>query len=313
MSTAQILFLLVTFVTTSVVSYFIMAYFGTSSETQRLEAVADDTPRPGASPWDAAGGWIKHLLAPLAKLSLPAEKWENSPLRIRFMNAGYRGVAAPVIYFSAKTFLTFAIPGLFAIYLTGGQLDLKGQTTLFLLLALAATGYYFPNIVLARLIARRRRELFEYFPDALDLMRICVEAGLGLDAAIARVGEELRMNSEAIYDEFHLVGLELRAGASRDRALSNLALRMGLEDVDSLVAMLIQAERFGTSVADSLRVHSDSLRTKRRLRAEEAAAKIPVKLLFPLIFFLFPAFLVVLLGPAFISIYRVLFATLAGH
>ena len=118
------------------------------------------------------------------------------------------------------------------------------------------------------------------------------------------------MNSEALYDELHLVGLELRAGASRDRALHNLSLRMGLEDADALVTMLVQAEKFGTSVADSLRVHADTLRQKRRFRAEETAAKVPVKLLFPLIFCMFPAFMVVL-GPAFISIYRVLFATFA--
>jgi tight adherence protein C len=208
--------------------------------------------------------------------------------------------------------LTFVIPGILAIYATSSN-SLTGQTTLLLVLAFAAIGYYLPNIVLAQLITHRRRELFENFPDALDLMRICVEAGLGLDAAIARVGEELRRNSEALYDELHLVGLELRAGASRDRALRNLALRMGLEEADALVAMLVQAERFGTSVADSLRVHSDSLRIKRRLRAEETAAKVPVKLLFPLIFCMFPAFLVVLLGPAFISIYRILFATFAGQ
>jgi tight adherence protein C len=310
---AQIVFLLVIFAAVSAVTYFVMAYFAKPAGMQRLNAIAEDAYRGAPSPWRATRSWIGNLLARVAKLSVPQEKWENSPLRVRFMNAGFRGVAASAVYFAAKTSLTFVIPGLVAIYMAAGDLQLKGQTMLLVLLALAAIGYYLPNFVLARLIARRQGELFENLPDALDLMRICVEAGLGIDAAIARVGDELRMNSEALYDELHLVGLELRAGASRDRALRNLALRMGLEEADALVAMLVQAERFGTSVADSLRVHSDGLRVKRRFRAEENAAKVPVKLLFPLIFCMFPAFLVVLLGPAFISIYRIMFTTLAGQ
>jgi tight adherence protein C len=166
---------------------------------------------------------------------------------------------------------------------------------------------------LARRIAYRKREIFESFPDALDLIIVCVEAGLGLDAALARVGEEMHMRSPILGEELHLINLELRAGSSRERALRNLALRTGVEDIDTLVAMLVQSDRFGTSVADSLRVHADGLRTKRRLRAEEAAAKIAVKLLFPLIFLIFPSMLLVLLGPAFISINRILLPTLSGQ
>jgi tight adherence protein C len=123
----------------------------------------------------------------------------------------------------------------------------------------------------------------------------------------------MRLKSAPLAEELHLVTLELRAGNTRERALRNLALRTGVEEIDTLVAMLVQADRFGTTVADSLRVHSDSLRTKRRLRAEEAAAKIPVKLLFPLIFCIFPSMLLVLLGPAFISVYRVLLPTFTGQ
>lgn len=178
---------------------------------------------------------------------------------------------------------------------------------------MAALGYFLPNIVLERQITYRKREVFENFPDAIDLMTVCVEAGLGLDAAISRVGEEMRLKSLILAGELHLVNLELRAGGARERALRNLALRTGVEEVDALAAMLVQADRFGTSVADSLRVHSDSLRTKRRLRAEETAATIPTKLLFPLIFCIFPSMLLVLLGPAFISIYRALLPSRAGQ
>jgi tight adherence protein C len=181
------------------------------------------------------------------------------------------------------------------------------------LLVAAAIGYYLPNIVLRRMIFVRQREIFETFPDALDLMTVCVESGLGIDAALSRVTDEMRHRSEVLSDELHLVTLELRAGGSKEKALRNLAMRTGVEDVDTLVAMLIQAERFGTSIADSLRVHADTLRTKRRFRAEEAAAKIALKLLFPLIFCIFPAMLLVLLGPAFIQIYRVLLPTMAGN
>src|SRR5690606_24217706 len=167
--------------------------------------------------------------------------------------------------------------------------------------------------ILNRIVAVRQRELFENFPDAIDLMTVCVEAGLGLDAALAKVGEEMQISSKVLSEEIYLVGLELRAGASREKALRNLALRTGVEEVEALVAMLVQADRFGTSTAASLRVYSDTLRTKRRLRAEETAAKIALKLLFPLIFFIFPSLMVVVLGPALISMYRSLLPALAGQ
>jgi tight adherence protein C len=166
--------------------------------------------------------------------------------------------------------------------------------------------------VLNRLVFVRQREIFETFPDALDLMTVCVEAGLGIEAALVRVADEMQHKSEALAEELHLVTLELRAGLERARALRNLANRTGVEEVEGFVAMIIQAERFGTSIAASLRIHSDMLRTRRRQRAEEAAAEIALKLLFPLIFFIFPSLMLVLLGPAMIQIYRVLLPTMAG-
>jgi len=143
-------------------------------------------------------------------------------------------------------------------------------------------------------------------------MTVCVEAGLGVEAALARVADEMQHKSEALAEEMHLVTLELRAGMNREQALRNLAIRTGVEEVEGFVAMINQAERFGTSIAASLRIHSDMLRTRRRQRAEEAAAKIALKLLFPLIFFIFPSLLLVLLGPAMIQIYRILLPTMAG-
>jgi len=176
----------------------------------------------------------------------------------------------------------------------------------------SAVGFYVPNLVLTRLIDSRQRKLFEDLPDALDLMTVCVEAGLGLDAAMMRVTQEIGVKSRALKDEFEMVLLELRAGSGRDKALRNLSLRTGVEDIDTLAAMLIQADRFGTSVGDSLRVYTDNLRTKRRMRAEEQAAKIALKLLFPLMFFIFPTLLTVLVGPSAIQVVRQLLPTMAA-
>ena len=254
--------------------------------------------------------WIErivHATGPLARLSVPGEGWERSPLRVRFMNAGLRGPSTPAAYFTAKSVLAIGLPALLFLFLGLSGARLTPTLTMAMLLIAAAIGYYLPNAILAHMVARRQRTILESFPDALDLLTVCVEAGLGLDAALLRVATEMEVTSPVLSEELHLVNLELRAGSSKEKALRNLSLRTGVEDVDTLVAMLIQAERFGTSVAASLRVHSDALRTKRRLRAEEAAAKIPIKLLFPLIFCIFPSMMLVLLGPAFIRMYRVFF------
>ena len=314
MSTMQIIYLVLVFVAVSLVSMLILLQLAPRLVQQRLNKLAGSGDASAMEP--VAPLWIQHVVklsGPIAKLSLPTEGWETSRLRIRFMNAGYRTSSSPVLFFASKTILALVLPGLLLLYAGAAGTGLQPNTFLFLLMVLAALGYFLPNVLLERKISLRKREIFESFPDAIDLMTVCVEAGLGLDAALARVGEEMHLTSPTLAEELHLVNLELRAGSTRERALRNLALRTGVEEVDMLVAMLVQADRFGTSVADSLRVHSESLRTKRRQRAEEAAAKIPVKLLFPLIFCIFPSMLLVLLGPAFISIYRVLLPTMAGQ
>jgi tight adherence protein C len=168
-------------------------------------------------------------------------------------------------------------------------------------------GYVVPGILLAKRAGRRVYRIQLSLPDALDLLVVSVEAGLGLDQALLRVGQELATAHPELSDELRLVTLELRAGKGRSEALRNLANRTGLEDVASLVTMLVQTDKFGTSVAQSLRVHSDVLRTKRRQRAEEAAAKTGVKMVFPLVFCIFPAIWVVTIGPAAIKFVQVLF------
>ncbi len=178
-----------------------------------------------------------------------------------------------------------------------------------ILLALggAALGYVLPSFVLARMAKKRQHRIRLSLPDALDLLVVSVEAGLGLDQALQRVGEELAFAHKDLSDELRLVNLEMRAGNARTDALRHLAERTGVDDLSSLTAMLIQTDKFGTSVAQSLRVHSDTLRTKRRQRAEEAAAKTGVKMVFPLVFCIFPAVWVVTIGPAAIKFVQVLF------
>jgi len=313
MTTVQVVYLAVIFIIVSGIAYTLIRLLTPRPAQARLEQIATENTRMDQqleNPWEQS---LVNFANPLASLSLPTEGWEGSPLRLRFMHAGYRLKSAPILYFAAKTLLAIAFPAFFFLYIGVSRLEMDTNSLLFFFLLLAAIGYYLPNMILSRKIFVRQRDLFENFPDAIDLMTVCVEAGLGLDAAMNKVGEEMYAKCPALAEELHLVNLEIRAGRSRDQALQNLAMRTGVEEIEGLVAMLIQADRFGTSIAASLRVHSDMLRTKRRLRAEEAAAKIALKLLFPLIFFIFPSLLLVLMGPAMIQIYRILLPTMAGQ
>lgn len=251
-------------------------------------------------------------LAPAGKLIMPEEGWENSSLRSSLVHAGIRSERAVLFFFASKMLVAVGLPGAFMLWTGIGHGPTHFNLTLLVLIALTLFGYYVPNLFLRHRERVRQREVFEKLPDAIDLMTVMVEAGLGLDAAIARVAQEISVQSPVLEDEFRMVGLELRAGASREQALRNLAIRTGVPEVNMLVSVLIQTDRFGTSMAESLRVHSETLRTKRRLRAEEQAAKLSLKLLFPLLFCIFPSIMIVLLGPAVISIYRVFFPIASG-
>ncbi len=317
MNSIQIIYLALIFIAVFVVALVILTQFNTKTLQDRLRIVKTGSgietemdQKSKVSPWV---GRIIELTKPVAKLSVPKEGWENSQLRIRFMNAGYRSETAPMVFFMAKTVLTFLLPAIFILYMIISEADYAADKMLFFIIVSAGLGYFLPNIFLERRIAYRKRQILDSFPDAMDLIIVCVESGLGLDAALARVSEEMHMISPVLGEELHLINLELRAGSSRERALRNLALRTGVEDIDTLVAMLVQSDRFGTSIAQALRVYAENLRTKRRLRAEEAAAKIALKLLFPLIFFIFPSMLLVLLGPALISINRILLPAMGGQ
>ncbi len=275
----------------------------------------DAVGRSGGDDGTSGYAWLEKIASltkPLAGLALPEAGWESSGLRVRFLNAGLRHSSIPILYFAAKAGLMLGLPAIFMLSLGIGHLSWGSNTILSVALLLAIIGYYLPTLLLSLRTNAYQRELFESFPDAMDLIIVCIEAGLGLDAAIARTGEEMRIRSKALAAELHLVTLELRVGVNREQAMNNLALRTGLEEVRSLVTMLRQADRFGTSIAESLRVHAESLRVRRHQKAEEAAVKLPVKLLFPLIFCIFPSLMMVLLGPAGISIYRVFLKSMAG-
>ena len=304
MSTKQILILALTFVLVFGVAALALVLLMRDPLKARLSTLAE----PDARQAEQGVSWMQRLarlVRPLADLSVPAEGWENSPMRLRFIHAGWRAPAIPGMFHAGKTMLTLGLPML-AYLLLRHDPERSAAVTFLWLVSAAACGYYLPDVFLKRKIFLRQREIFETFPDALDLMTVCVEAGLAMDAALARVGTEIGRKSPVLAEELQLVTLELRAGGAKDKALRNLALRTGVEDVDALVKMLIQAERFGTSVASALRIQSEQLRTRRRQIVEENAAKIGTKLLFPLIFFIFPALLVVLLGPSLMQIMRVL-------
>ncbi len=240
---------------------------------------------------------VRDMLAAIGQL-LPGQAQGGSGTELVLMRAGYRSAKAALAVRGAK--ILFPVAFAILVYATGIY-----HSNPFVFFAGALTvGYMLPEMWLVWRVHARQHRLRLSLPDGLDLLVICVEAGLGLDQSLIRVSEELRIVHPELSEEFHLVNLEMRVGKTRLEALRELARRTGLDDIKSLVAMLIQTERFGTSVAQSLRVHSDDLRTKRRQRAEEIAAKTTVKMVPALVFLIFPALLVVILGPAIITLLK---------
>ena len=272
---------------------------------QRLQAMAG----PGEkSQWTET---LVKITGPFARLSTPTGDWDQSPLRVKFFNAGIRNEDASLIYFGAKTLLPLVFAALaFGAFRT---LEESNLTLLFYVMLSAMLGCYLPNIFLHFKIKSRQREIFENFPDAADLMLVCVEAGLGLDAGLTKVAEEIQIKSIALAEELHLTNLEMRAGGTREKSLQNLALRTGVEEISTFAVMLMQADKFGTSIGESLRVFSDDLRHKRQVRAEELAAKVPTKMLFPLVVCIFPSIIMVIMGPAAIQIIRTILPMLGAQ
>lgn len=273
---------------------------------RRLQVIAGPAK---ASHWTET---VVNIAGPFARLSTPDDEWDKSELRLQFFHAGIRNPDARLLYFGAKTLLPLMMAG--AAFVVLRSLNQSSNLTLLLyVLVSALIGCYLPNVVVHMMIRSRQREIFETFPDAADLMLVCVEAGLGLDAGLTKVADEIRRKSVALAEELHLTNLEMRAGATREKSLRNLAMRTGIEEIGIFATMLTQADKFGTSIGDALRVFSDDLRNKRQVRAEEQAAKVPTKMLFPLVLCIFPAVIMIVLGPAVIRIIRTVLPMLGGH
>src|SRR5262245_542889 len=264
---------------------------------RRLGEVAGDSPHADADP-DRESRFVQ-VMKRLGQ-SAPKLRSETGKLRQRLVASGYRRNEALVVFYGLRLSLAIVLFLLLATPIVTKP-NLAGA------LGAALIGYVVPGMILARLAKRRQHLIRLGLPDVLDLLVVSVEAGLGLDQALQRVGEELAFAHPDLSDELRLVNLQLRAGKGRTEALHNLGERTGVDDVISLVAMLVQTDKFGTSIAQSLRVHSEVLRTKRRQRAEEAAAKTGVKMVFPLVFCIFPAVWVVTIGPAAVKFIQILF------
>jgi tight adherence protein C len=240
---------------------------------------------------------MEQAFDPLSK-ALPLSASEVSRARAWLIQAGYREPQHLTIYVGSRVLL--GLLGILAV------IAASGFHSPLLMVGVGGVGFFLPRFWLKRKIKARQRLITLGLPDALDLTVICVEAGLALDQAMMRVGEDLRHAHPELSAEFHMFNLEMRAGKPRVEALHNLATRTGVDDVRALVATLVQTDRFGTSVAQALRVHSDSLRTERRQRAEEQAAKTTIKMVIPLVLFILPSLLVVTIGPAVIQLFRTL-------
>jgi tight adherence protein C len=249
------------------------------------------------------GERMKGLVATAKALSsplMPQTELEQSNLKIKLANAGFRSDVAPMVYSGIRlvSLLIFFLIGLAVVIPREGF-----QLAAFKWVAvITGIGFYLPTIILWYLRTKRQQEIFLTLPDALDLLVVCVESGLGLDAAMRKVCDEMSEHAKVICEEFSLANFQLQMGRPRREVLHDLGVRTGVDDVRSLAAILIQADRFGSSIAQALRVQSDSMRTRRKQIAEEKAAKTAVQLIFPLVLFIFPGIFVVLVGPAAISI-----------
>ena len=295
-------------ITLGMMGVYWVLYRPQSAATERLRRMGgnNDSQQPIAvmTPTDSAASELAQRLASPINRLLPASATEAKKLQKQLMHAGFRSAEAPIIYRAIQLASMAGFPLMVAVTCAILARPLAGALV-WIILGFCV-GFFLPRFLLNKAISKRQRELRWGLADALDLMVVCVEAGLGLNAAMLKVSSELKDVHIDIATEFELANLEIRVGRERDEALRNLAERTGVDDLRSLVAMLIQTDKFGTSIAKALRVFSDSLRTKRRQRAEQEAQKAAVKLLLPLACFLFPTLFIAILGPAALNLMDVL-------
>ncbi|MEW4561871.1 type II secretion system F family protein [Bremerella sp. JC770] len=287
-----------------------------SRAEDRLDGLKDPYQRGGrngdkSTKGNALGKVLEKATPSLAKPLQPTNEKDANKLKDKLSHAGFRSEGAPT------TFLGLKFAGLIAgLVLGGGTFFVLGDFSLFgILKAAIVLGFFFylPEIGLWYLGKTRKEQIFRGLPDALDLMVVCVEAGLGLDQAMRKVAEEMKKTYRVIAEEFGMCNFQLQMGRARVDVLHELGARTGVEDLRSLAAILIQADKFGSSIAQALRVQSDAMRTRRRQIAEEKAAKTAVKMIFPLVFFIFPGIFVVLVGPAAITVVREMLPMMAAN
>ncbi|MDX8406625.1 MAG: type II secretion system F family protein [Mariprofundus sp.] len=288
-------------------------YGGKTNVQRRLEYIIHPEIMPEEG-LQREGGFTVRLAQSAAAFIAPEAGWDESGSKTRLVRAGYRSRTAVRTFWGNKIIFALLVPAIIVVALVIPGFDVGGNGYLMLIIALSMLfGFYLPDLFLRRRINGRRLRLTEGFPDAMDLFVVCVEAGLGLDAAIQRVGVEIAHSHRELGEEFSILSLELRAGKSREEALHALANRVDIDEIHELAALLIQAEHFGTSIADALRIHASDMRTLRIQRARERAAKLSTKLIIPIMLFIFPALFLVILGPAVVGIVDMLSALTGGR
>lgn len=280
-----------------------------SRADERLDEISNPAKRGEKGKKNAVSSVLEKA-TPLARPLQPKTEHEVGKLKLRLTQAGFRSEAAPSIFLGLK--FIGLVAGLFVC--AGPMLLIYGATqqTLINVVLIAGGLFYLPDIVVWWVSRSRKQQIFLSLPDALDLLVVCVEAGLGLDQAMRKVSEEMKRTARVICEEFNLCNFQLQMGRGRAEVLHDLGQRTGVDDLRALAAILIQADKFGSSIAQALRVQSDSMRTRRRQFAEEKAAKTAVKLIFPLVIFIFPGIFVVLVGPAAITMVREMFPAMGA-
>ncbi|WP_404380121.1 type II secretion system F family protein [Caenispirillum salinarum] len=261
---------------------------------------------------DGAFQKVEAFLKPYGETLEPQKVEERKRIRLTLLRAGFPQANAITIYYGLRLALAVLLPGLLVLALPVVSRQMEMSEILMLGAGLLALGFYIPSAVVALRVRERAWAVRAGFPDALDLMLVCVEAGMGLDAAINRVAEEIRLAHPVLSEHLRACALELRAGGAREDALRNLADRTGVEEVTAFSTLLIQSQELGTSIGDTLRVYSDDMRYRRMMAAEEKAQRLPAKMILPMAMFLLPAFVLVLMLPAAIRIMRSLFPTMEG-
>ena len=273
-----------------------------SRASERLDELKDPRKRGGEGDKGTVGSVLKKAAPALSSALKPKTELEENELKIRLSNAGFNNPHAGTFFLAIKTGLLVGgvlIGGGYGLITHGLTYDALASLVIW-----GGLGFYVPEITLALMRRSRMEQIFLALPDALDLLVVCVEAGLGLDAAMRRVAEELKETAAAVCEEFEMANMHLQMGRPRREVLHDLGVRTGVDDMKALVAIMIQADRFGSSIAQALRVQSDSMRVKRSQMAEEKAAQTAVKMIFPLVLFIFPGIFVVLVGPAAIMMIR---------